>query len=111
MAAGVVVFQPGSGVTFFASSTSGIVLGSGAVEYVLSGGSAISTTVSNGGTESVFSGGVASVTAGEAAVGRKTPVRRRPGGPAARCSSAASNSSLVRRHRFSFTTVVEYLVT
>ena len=56
------VYQPGTGTVFYPSVASDIVLGSGAIEYVLSGGSAVSTTVSSGGSEYVFSGGTASFT-------------------------------------------------
>jgi autotransporter passenger strand-loop-strand repeat protein len=59
---GVVVYQPGSGVTLYASVASGVAVGAGATEYVLSQGTASSTTVTGGGTQFVFSGGTASFT-------------------------------------------------
>jgi autotransporter passenger strand-loop-strand repeat protein len=59
---GVVVCQPGSGVTVYTSGASDISVGNGATEYVLSQGTAISTTVTNGGVEGVYLGGLASST-------------------------------------------------
>jgi autotransporter passenger strand-loop-strand repeat protein len=54
---GVVLYQPDSGVTVYGSAASDIVVSSGAIEYVLPSGSAISNTVEGGGTELVFTGG------------------------------------------------------
>ncbi len=64
---GVVLYQPGSGVTYFGSSATDIQVGSGspfttATEYVLSGGTAISNTVIRGGAQYLYSGGIASDT-------------------------------------------------
>jgi autotransporter passenger strand-loop-strand repeat protein len=59
---GVVVYEPGVGVTSYGSTASDVVVASGGIEYILSGGTADSTTVDAGGTEYVFSGGLASDT-------------------------------------------------
>jgi autotransporter passenger strand-loop-strand repeat protein len=54
---GAVVYQPASGVSAYGSVALDVDLGSGAIEFVLPGGTARFTTVSSGGTEYVYSSG------------------------------------------------------
>jgi autotransporter passenger strand-loop-strand repeat protein len=57
---GIVEFLPGAGGTFSPGTATTDLLISGIdIEFVLSGGSAISTTLSSGGTQAIYSGGSA----------------------------------------------------
>jgi autotransporter passenger strand-loop-strand repeat protein len=63
---GVVLYQPGSGVTVYGSPASSLTVDSGGIEYLLSGGTATSTTMSPGGAIDVTS--LTYVTGGSASV-------------------------------------------
>jgi autotransporter passenger strand-loop-strand repeat protein len=54
---GVAVLKPGSGAVLYAAVGSGLNLGSNSAEYVMSGGTASATTITNGDQE-IFAGGV-----------------------------------------------------
>ena len=61
------VYLPGAGFTGFHHVATDIILGSGALEYVLSGSTAISTSIDSSGIAQVYVGGVivsATVTSG-----------------------------------------------
>jgi autotransporter passenger strand-loop-strand repeat protein len=62
VSSGVLLDQPGTGITVYPVSSVDSILLSGAFEYALPDGKTISTTVSNGGEEDVFSGATASFT-------------------------------------------------
>jgi autotransporter passenger strand-loop-strand repeat protein len=53
---GVVLYHPHSAVTLLGASASDIAVSSGAIEYLLPGGTTTCTTVSRGGTEFVYPG-------------------------------------------------------
>jgi autotransporter passenger strand-loop-strand repeat protein/T5SS/PEP-CTERM-associated repeat protein len=56
---GVALVTPASGTTVYSGAVSGVVVGNGAVEYVLSNGTTSNTTVDRGGYETVGIGGTA----------------------------------------------------
>jgi autotransporter passenger strand-loop-strand repeat protein len=59
----VVFDQANSGVTIYGSSATDNIVGSGGNEFVMAGGTTVSITVNDGGTETVFLSGTASGTA------------------------------------------------
>jgi autotransporter passenger strand-loop-strand repeat protein len=59
---GVVLYEPGSGISVSGHAVNGIAVGSGALEYILPTGTATDTTVDSFGSETVFAGGLASRT-------------------------------------------------
>ena len=62
ISSGVAVYRAASGFSVYASSASDITVGSGGIEFVLPGGTAISTTMSRFGDQYVYSGGATSDT-------------------------------------------------
>jgi autotransporter passenger strand-loop-strand repeat protein len=59
---GVVLYQPDAGITVYATSANDVTVSSGATEYVLPSGRAISNAVEAGGTQILYSGGSADYT-------------------------------------------------
>jgi autotransporter passenger strand-loop-strand repeat protein len=59
LSGGVVFYNPGNGLSVYASSVSNLTVNSGGAEYIFGGGKAVSTSVGSGGIESVLSDGSA----------------------------------------------------